>query len=53
MDNKICPLMSGPYINTEGYEDINRQDCLEEHCAWWYKNEQCCALMVIAGGSLD
>jgi len=46
MDDKICPLMSGPYINAEGYEDVNRQDCLGEKCAWFTLGR--CAVYMIA-----
>ncbi len=50
---KYCPLISGPFINPEGYEDVNRQECMEENCAWWCVNEKSCALVVIAFGPMS
>ena len=49
MSIRICPLMSKAYVNAEGYEDCNTQDCRGENCEWWHYQEECCVILVIAG----
>jgi len=47
-----CPIfrhaemsLGTPYL-TEG------SDCLKEECAWWYKNNERCAVLTLAQGQV-
>jgi len=39
--SKLCPVMS----RTHG-----GWNCEREKCAWWYGVEECCSILLIAGG---
>ena len=43
---KTCPLKMLEY--NEDTKEYNGMPCTEEHCGWWCKIKNCCAIVAIA-----
>jgi len=46
-----CPLLWASVLNSPRQVKEKHGDCIKEECAWWYENDQCCAITNIARDS--
>ena len=50
--DKICPIMSKVYVDTNGdwpTPQMHEVDCAADRCAWWgIGNNQCAALTMVS-----
>ena len=47
-----CPLLQRYLIQEHPLEKDIIDDCLKDECAWWYEDNQCCAVLTIAQGAV-
>lgn len=48
--NKDCPIMSSACTYSNGSTGLARALCTEEYCAWWIKDKQACAIVLMVRG---
>lgn len=46
-----CPLHYKVIRYEQTQQVVDFFDCVKEECAWWYKENRCCAMLTFAQGS--
>jgi len=46
-----CPLLQRYLIQGEDNALEALDNCLQEECAWWYRENECCSMLTLAQGS--
>lgn len=46
-----CPLFQAGWLMKDNVGTSSEADCLEDDCAWWYKENNTCAIVTLAQGS--
>lgn len=53
MKNKLCPILSisNKMIETMGVSE--RVECVQNYCAWWDKQNECCSFSCYSSKNVD
>ena len=43
-----CPLLTMYTVRIVNTSGFSQRDCIEQECAWWDEEKNCCSLKVIA-----